>query len=99
MSSPATAESRPSPWLTFLLMPLVGICSSVATTSFMAGGKAEQLAAESRRNDTQDAAIAALQSSRTDILVSLGEMKGDLRHQRAQLDNIQTLLSGGISRR
>ncbi len=97
------AESRPSPWLTFLLPMLLGVVSSVATTTFTAGQRSAEVAAELRQckelNAAQDARIKALEDRAHSSDLTLERFHVELKHIREGVDDLRAMLRGGSARR
>lgn len=87
--------NAPNPWLQWAVTLALAVAGPLLTV----GSRLEVLVTETRRNDAQDVRLTALEASRGDVAVALGELRVELRHHRQTLDELRDLLRGGMTRR
>lgn len=92
------AESRPSPWLTWLVPVALSVGTSVATTSVSLGERVADLRHVQRLQETHEERLARVESRANGTDVVLERVSTELRHIREGVDELRNTIRGGTRR-
>jgi septal ring factor EnvC (AmiA/AmiB activator) len=92
---PTSEESRPNPWMTWVVTVVLAVCTTLATISFTAGVKTEEVRQLQEKTQSHEDRLKALEAYRGDLREALAEIRSDLKKAREDVSEVRSMLLSG----